>query len=290
MSCGGSAQPTAGRSVRIGILVCCVVALSVAVAWGAVHVSRSTTSGSSAGTREPEIRAPGLVWDDEFSGPAGSAPSPARWVLETGSRDGTLQEYTRSAANVSLDGHGHLVLTARRAASGDYTSGAVQTSGRFQTTYGRVEARIEIPSGAGLWPAFWALGTDFSRVGWPQSGEIDIMENSGNDPLKITGSIHGPWRKPDGYAIHSDGFSSIPLANTFHVYGVLWGPNRITFTLDGTPYGTVTPKSLSPGQRWAFNKPFFLILDLAVGGQEAGSPRATRFPARMLVDWVRVYR
>ena len=116
------------------------------------------------------------------------------------------------------------------------------------------------------------------------------MENYGNDPFKITGSVHGPWRGPQGYAIHLDKFSSVSLANGFHVYGVNWSPDRITFTLDGRSYATVTPASLAPGQQWVFNQPFYLILDLAVGGQSAGSPNATQFPASMLVDWVRVYR
>jgi beta-glucanase (GH16 family) len=276
--------------MRISILACCVVAISVVAAWGVVQVSRSTGGSSSAATREPQIRAPGLVWDDEFSGSAGSRPSSARWEIETGSRDGTLQQYTRSAGNVSLDGHGHLIITARQTSSGGYTSGAIQTAGRFQTEYGRIEARIKLPSGAGLWPAFWAVGSDFNQVGWPRSGEIDVMENYGSDLYKITGSIHGPWNGPDAYAIHSDKFSSASLAGGFHVYGVIWRPDRITFTLDGTPYATVTPESLSGSDQWVFDKPFYLILDLAVGGQYSGNPKLTPFPQSMVVDWVRAYR
>jgi beta-glucanase (GH16 family) len=282
---GGSAIAQR-RSVRSRVLACCLIAILLGAAWAVMHA----TGDPSGHARATEISAPGLVWDDEFSGPAGSRPDPARWEIETGSRDGTLQQYTASPRNVSLDGHGHLVITAQRTGAGGYTSGEIQTSGGFQTEYGRIEARIKLPSGPGLWPAFWAVGSDYNRVGWPQSGEIDIMENFGNDPFKISGSIHGPWRGSQPYAHVSDGFSSVPLANGFHVYGVIWSANRITFTLDGKSYATVTPASLVPGQRWVFNSPFYLILDLAVGGQGAGSPRSTQFPARMLVDWVRVYR
>lgn len=290
MSPSSALPPAATRPMRIVVLACCTVAISVAAAWGALHLSRSARSGASAATAEPQIRAPGLVWDDEFSGTAGSRPSSARWEIETGPRKGTLQQYTPNTGNVRLNGHGDLVITARRAASGGYTSGAIQTAGKFQTEYGRLEARIKLPSGPGLWPAFWAVGGDFNRVGWPRSGEIDVMENYGSDPYKITGSIHGPWNRPDAYAIHSDKISPVALAGAFHVYGVIWGPNRITFTLDGTPYATVTPKSLSGSDQWVFNKPFYLILDLAVGGQYSGNPKLTRFPESMVVDWVRVYR
>lgn len=290
MSPSSALPPTATRPVRIAILACCIVAISVAAAWGALHVSRSARSGASAATAEPQIRMPGLVWDDEFSGSAGSRPSSARWEIETGPRNGTLQLYTPSTGNVSLNGHGDLVITARRTASGGYTSAAIQTAGRFQTEYGRIEARIKLPSGPGLWPAFWAVGGDFNRVGWPRSGEIDVMENYGSDPYKITGSIHGPWNRPDAYAIHSDKISPVALAGAFHVYGVIWSPNSITFTLDGTPYATVTPKSLSGNDQWVFNKPFYLILDLAVGGRYSGNPKLTRLPQSLVVDWVRVYR
>ena len=289
MSCA-ALRSTAARPMRIGIVACVVVAISVAAAWGAVQATRSAKPRAPGATHEPQIRAPGLVWDDEFSGPAGAPPNPARWQFQTGSRSGTLQEYMSSTGNASLDGHGHLVITSRRTASGRYTSGGIQTAGRFQTEYGRIEARIKLPSGQGLWPAFWAVGSDFNRVGWPQSGEIDVMENYGDNPFKITASIHGPWHGPQGYAIANDKFSSVSLANGFHVYGAIWSPDRITFTFDGRGFATVTPASLRPGQQWVFDAPFYLILDLAVTGQGAGSPSATWFPARMLVDWVRVYR
>jgi beta-glucanase (GH16 family) len=290
MSASMSVQPTSAHPVRIRVLACCLIVGTVAAAWLVMHASRSAIRGAAGTAHATELRTPGLVWHDEFSGRAGSRPDPSRWEIETGPRNGTLQQYTSKPSNVSLDGHGDLVISAQRESAGAYTSGEIQTEGRFQTQYGRLEARIKLPSGDGLWPAFWAMGSDFSEVGWPQSGEIDVMENFGNNPFKITGSIHGPWRTPHGYAVVSDGFSPVSLANAFHVYGAIWSPDRITFTLDGRRYASVTPASLSPGQQWVFDKPFFLILNLAVGGRWSGPPARTRFPATMVVDWVRVYR
>ena len=277
-------QPAGVRPLRLWVLALCLAGVLLLGVWGCVQASDAPRT-----TANPAYRS-GLLWDDEFSGKAGSRPNPARWELETGPRDGMLQQYTGRSANVSVDGHGHLVITARRTASGGYTSGAIQTEGRFDTRYGKLEARIKLPSGQGLWPAFWALGSNYSQVGWPQSGEIDMMENFGNDPFEITGSIHGPWRTKHGYAVHRDERSRSSLAGGFHIYGVIWRPNAITFTLDGRAYATVTPRTLAPGQQWVFNKPFFLILNLAITDQWAGSPSQTRFPMSMQVDWVRVYR
>ena len=241
-----------------------------------------------------------LIWSDNFTGPAGAPPNPAKWQLVTwpgGKGDNELEYYTTRPSNVSLDGAGHLVITARRETyTGDgatryYTSGRVQTEGLFQTKYGELEARIKLPAGQGLWPAFWALGSDFDRVGWPASGEIDVMEALGKDPFTVFGSIHGPSTAPLGrYGLTSYTHSRASLTAGFHVYGVTWSPSKIIFTLDGVPYATRTPASVRAGDRWVFNKPFYLLLNLAVGGHWPGPPNAsTPFPANMLVDWVRVY-
>jgi beta-glucanase (GH16 family) len=244
---------------------------------------------------------PRLTWGDEFGGRAGTAPNSSRWqVIYGGGGFGNreLQYYTRRSSNIALDGRGHLVITALRGryrgrdgVTRSYTSAAIQTKGRFNVMYGRLEARIEIPQGKGLWPAFWAVGGNVNNVGWPRSGEIDMMENVGNDPFTIYGSIHGPERgRPNGYAISARKRTSRSLAGGFHVYGITWSPNKLVFTLDGHRYATDTRSTLAGGQQWAFNHPFFLILNLAVGGRWPGSPDAsTPFPAKMLVDWVRVY-
>jgi beta-glucanase (GH16 family) len=191
------------------------------------------------------------------------------------------------------------VITARRETYTDsngvarhFTSGSIETRGLFQRRYGTLLARIWIPRGRGLWPQFWALGANYDAVGWPRCGEIDVMENTGDNPFKIKGSIHGPQAHSSiDYAIHRDMWSKVSLAGGFHIYGVHWSPNKITFILDGVPYGTVTPADLSSGQHWVFDRPFFLILTLAIQATPGKQPNAsTRFPARMLVDWVRVYR
>lgn len=243
-----------------------------------------------------------LVWSDEFSGPAGASPDPAKWSLESGGNgwgNNELEYYTARPSNVSLDGKGHLAITARAETytgpdgiTRHYTSARIQTDGLFATAYGRVEASIKLPAGRGLWPAFWALGQRADTIGWPWCGEFDVMENLGNDPFTVYGSIHGPQAGAarGQYGLTAPVRSRTSLATGFHTYGVTWSPDRIVFTLDGVPYSTRTPASLGRGQRWVFNQRFFLLLNVAVGGRWPGRPGAgTRFPATMLVDWVRVY-
>jgi beta-glucanase (GH16 family) len=252
----------------------------------------------ASGAAETSARRYRLIWRDNFTGPAGARPDRAKWRILSGPRDDHLQYYTRRRSNVSLDGAGHLALTARRQDYTDshgvrhaFTSASVGTKGRFSTKYGRLDARIRIPRGRGLWSGFWAVGSDHDRVGRPRSGEIDMMENLGNDPHKSSGSIHGPERgAPDGYGIINGKRSSVSLARGFHVYGVRWSRRKVVFELDRAPYATVTPASLSAGQRWVFDKPFFMIINLAVGGWPGPPDATTPFPATLLVDWVRSYR
>jgi beta-glucanase (GH16 family) len=209
--------------------------------------------------------------------------------------NGELEYYTGRAQNVALDGHGELAVIARREAyrGNAYTSARLQTKGSFAARYGRIEARIKLPAGQGLWPAFWLLGTDIDSVGWPNSGEIDVMENLGQDPFTFYVSIHGPQTRHGAlsYGTTTAIHSSTSLAASFHVYGMRWTPNRVEFWLDGSMYAAQSPTSIGAGERWVFNgKPFYLLLNLAVGGSWPGPPSgSTHFPATMLVDWVRVY-
>lgn len=246
----------------------------------------------------PTPSAPRLVWSDDFNGPAGSTPDPRKWSVAAGWGGGTseLEYYSADPRNVSLDGRGDLAVTARQqltAAGGrvyPFTSGRLQTKGLFQTEYGSLQARIELPQGNGLWPAFWAVGSDIDQVGWPACGEIDMMENRGNDPYSILGSVHGPRAgQPAGYGVSNVERSPTSLAAAFHTYGVNWSPTAIQFTLDGQVYATETPASLG-NKPWVFNKPFYMILNLAVASDDIGSLTSfNQFPATMLVDWVRVY-
>ena len=241
-----------------------------------------------------------LAWSDEFDGPAGSPPAPGSWRQQTGGHgwgNQELQYYTPDTANACLDGAGHLVITVERVPPGaraayagcGYTSARLTSQDFVTVRYGLIQARMRLPAGRGMWPAFWMLGQDFDQVGWPQCGEIDVMENFGRDPALVHGAVHGP-----GYtgaagisASHRAGPS---LADGFHVYSVIWEPERIRWYLDDRPYATVTPDDLG-GRPWVFDHDFFLLVNVAVGGTASVPPgRSTPFPQRLLVDYIRVYR
>ncbi|MFI0960406.1 ricin-type beta-trefoil lectin domain protein [Streptomyces sp. NPDC021080] len=273
--------------------------LALLLATGAAGGVLFTTTGPAANRAHAASVA--QTWSDEFDGAAGSAPSSAKWTLETGgSGNGNheLQYYTKSTDNAALDGSGHLVITARK--NGDsglqcwngtcqYTSARLNTAQTFTQAYGHFEARIKVPRGQGVWPAFWMLGDNLGSVGWPNSGEIDAMENVGNEPGTVHGTIHGPgysgaggigaaYTLPNGKA----------FADDFHVFAVDWSPTAITWSVDGQAYETRTPSDVN-GNKWVYDHPFFLVLNFAVGGDWPGSPNsATSFPQTMTVDYVRV--
>ncbi|RAJ85042.1 ricin-type beta-trefoil lectin protein [Streptomyces sp. PsTaAH-137] len=241
-----------------------------------------------------------MTFSDTFDGAAGSAVNSSKWTLETGDNvnNHERQYYTSGTNNAALDGQGHLVITAKKENPANYqcwygtcqyTSARLNTSGKFSAQYGHVEARMKIPRGQGMWPAFWMLGTDIGSVGWPNSGEIDVMENVGFEPSIVHGTIHGPGYS--GSAGVGAGYS-LPggqaFADAFHTFAVDWAPNSIKWSVDGVVYQTRTPADVS-GKTWAFNKPFFLILNLAVGGYWPGDPNSsTTFPAQLVVDSVSV--
>jgi beta-glucanase (GH16 family) len=235
-----------------------------------------------------------LIWSDEFNGAPGSPPDPAKWVYDLGANgwgNQELEAYTGNRANSYLDGQGHLVIQALQPTPGKFTSARLKTQGKFAFEYGRVEARIRIPYGQGIWPAFWMLGADERRKGWPACGEIDIMENIGREPDTVHGTLHGP-----GYSgAHGIGkaFQLAParFADDYHIYAIEWAPARLDFLVDGQIFHTVTPASLPAGTKWVYDHPFFLILNLAVGGGWPHNPdETTVFPQTMRVDYVRVYR
>lgn len=237
-----------------------------------------------------------LTLADEFDGAEGSLPDPTLWSFDVGGSgwgNNQLEYDTNRAENVSLDGAGNLRIVARREAWGgrDYTSGRIKTQQLFDQAYGRFEARIRLPAGRGLWPAFWMLGANIDAVGWPFCGEIDIMEFRGQEPDVIHGTIHGPGYS-GGDAIGTS--FRLPAGETFvddfHVFAVEWDPGRIRFFVDGTLYQTLTSAGIRARGPWVYNQPFFLLLNLAVGGNFVGPVGPdTVFPATMLVDYVRVY-
>jgi beta-glucanase (GH16 family) len=254
------------------------------------------TQTSNTTTTSPTYR---LVWSDEFSGADGSAPEASKWSIQTGG-DGwgnhELEYYTARSQNVQVQG-GNLVITAIKenytgpdGVSRNYTSARLETKGMFSQQYGRFEASIKIPKGQGMWPAFWMLGSDIDTNPWPASGEIDIMENIGKEPAIVHGSLHGPGYAP-GNVTASYTLPSGALGDGFHLYAVEWDPQQIRFYVDSTQYATFTPSNLPSGSPWEFNKPFFILLNLAVGGDWPGAPdQTTQFPQQMLVDYVRVYQ
>lgn len=237
-----------------------------------------------------------LVWSDEFSGPAGAAPNSSKWGYDLGAGgwgNNELESYTSSRENSALDGRGHLVIYARMA-NDKFTSARLKTAGKFEIQLGRIESRIRVPFGQGIWPAFWMLGVDVNdpAVGWPTCGEIDIMENIGREPARVYGTVHGPgYSGAAGLSGHQELPTGQRFSDDFHVFAVDWTQDSITFSADGKPYHHVLKSDLPPGAKWVFDHPFFLLLNVAVGGQWPGLPDTTStFPQQMLVDYVRVYK
>jgi beta-glucanase (GH16 family) len=238
-----------------------------------------------------------LVDADEFDGPAGASPDPSRWTFEVGGGgfgNNESQYYTDRPDNAALDGSGHLVITARREPFGNraYTSARINSRGKRELTYGRVEARLQLPQGRGMWPAFWLLGANFREEGWPSCGEIDVMESRGASPQLAYGSLHGPGYSGGdalmGQARAPDGET---FADTFHDYAVEWEPGAVRWFVDGALYHQAKATRLPNGARWVFDDhPFFLILNLAVGGHFGGEPDATTaFPQSLRAEFVRVF-
>lgn len=243
-----------------------------------------------------------LVWEDPFDGPAGTAPDPEHWILETGrgpNGDGwgnqELQHYTDRADNVDLDGNGFLRIRARRESyeGADFTSGRIKTQSLAAFTYGRIEARVTVPEGQGLWPAFWMLGEDIVDVGWPLCGEIDILEVRGHTPDTIFGTLHGPGYSGgdsvgNTYTLPDDA----SLAEGFHDVAIEWDPGHIAWSVDGEVFHTATAADLPDGAAWVFDHDFFLLFNLAVGGTFLGAEQpdgSTPEVATYGIDHVRVY-
>jgi beta-glucanase (GH16 family) len=279
---------------------------------GAMCVSALGASLACSDGTSPVVSIPSKVtwvqvWSDEFDGPAGAPVDGAKWSYETA--DGCQQgicgwgnnekEYYSSASeNISLNGQGQLMIVARRAAAGLtcyygpclYTSAKITTRGKMLAQPGRVEARIKLPAGQGLWPAFWMLGHDFPATAWPACGELDIMENKGSQPATSSSAVHGPGYSGATPFAHSNDLASGILADDFHTFAVEWDSLAVQFFVDNTAHYTVTHSAIEQFGQSVLNQPFFLILDLAVGGNFDGDPRSDAiFPATMLVDYVRVY-
>jgi beta-glucanase (GH16 family) len=239
-----------------------------------------------------------LVLEDNFD--VDGAPNSSIWTYDIGRGsenngwgNNELQFYTDRPENVVVQ-NGYLIITAKQEAFGgaSYTSARLKTQNIFDQKYGRFEARIKLPLGQGLWPAFWMLGSNIDQVGWPQCGEIDVMEYLGNSPTKVLGTIHGPGYSAGESISKTYTLSNSRFDNEFHVFGVEWSENHINWYVDDVLYSQITRKQIEDeGKEWVFDNSFFMILNMAVGGNLPGSPNNnTVFPQRMLVDYVRVYQ
>ncbi len=245
------------------------------------------------------------VWSDEFTGPAGAGVDTTRWRYDTA--DGCSQHncgwgnnekeyYSKSPENIALNGQGQLQIVARVAPAGlscyygpcRYTSAKITTHGKVWVSPGRVEARIKLAPGQGLWPAIWLLGKHVETVGWPAGGELDIMENHGSDITTTSSAVHGPGYSGNTPFAHA--LARGTLDSGFHRYAIEWDSLRIRFFVDDTVHYVVSKTDVQQYGNWVFDQPFFLILNLAVGGHFDGDPRSDAiFPATMLIDYVRVY-
>lgn len=240
-----------------------------------------------------------LTWSDEFSAANGSLPDSSKWVMETGGTgwgNNELETYTNRTKNVDIHDGKLMIIAAKETYTGtdgitkQYTSARLKTAGLFEQKYGRFEARIQVPQGQGMWPAFWMLGSNVGKVGWPDCGEIDIMENIGKEPDKVHGSMHGPGYSGGNSLTGTFTLPSGKFADGFHIFAVEWEPSVVRFYVDSNLYETRTPADLPSGSTWVFDHPFFVLLNVAVGGDWPGSPDTTTvFPQTMLVDYVRVY-
>ncbi|GGM09566.1 family 16 glycosylhydrolase [Promicromonospora citrea] len=282
-------RSTRHRTIRTGATAAAAAALVLSASLVASAAAPHARDGAAAAPAQEAA----LTWSDEFDGPAGSAPDAAYWNHETGGGgwgNNELQVYTDSRDNSALDGNGNLVITARSDGNGGYTSARLTTQGKVQPKFGRLEARIKIPRGQGIWPAFWMLGGQFPGTPWPDAGEIDIMENVGYEPHIVHGTLHGPGYSGGagitGSYMHPQGWS---FADDFHTFAIDWQPGSITWSVDGVAYQTFTPANTN-GNPWVYDQPFFFILNVAVGGSWPGYPDgSTQFPQQMVVDYVRVY-
>ena len=236
-----------------------------------------------------------LVWSDEFEGSAGSPPNSKWWKHELG--DGSdagnpgwgnseLQHYTDRAANACHDGRGNLAIRVTNE-NGTFYSTRIITKGLVEFTFGRIETRARMPGGAGLWSAIWALGADIDQATWPACGEIDIMENLGRQPRRVFGTLHCPGHSGDA-GISGAHILGDDASNDFHIFSVEWGPQQIEWSLDGNPYFAATARDL--GGAWVFDHPFYLLINLAVGGHLGGTVvPGTTFHDAFLIDYVRIY-
>lgn len=263
------------------------VSLAAGVGVGALAEFPAACSGQG----RPTVS---YAFEDDFDGPAGSAPDPSKWSYDLGGGgwgNNELEIYTASRANSFHDGKGHLVIRATKNVqmSGDrtistYRSARLKTVGKFSKYTGNFEARIKLDIQKGLWPAWWVLGADFGQVGWPSCGEVDMLENYGGS--FVQSSVHTP---DNGRRSALTKYANTTVDSDWHIWRMSWdAKDGFAFYKDGTQYMRVSPQQMP---NWCFSSgvPMFMILNAAVGGAAGHPPDTVRFPVDLLVDYVRVW-
>lgn len=299
------------RSTHIAIrAVCAVAALCGALFLSNDSITTATASpdvSSEVNTldlaQKPE-RDGKLVWSEEFDGPEVDRDL---WTFERGNGHAAgipgwgndeLQFYTADQENATIE-NGKLIITARKQTRSDstgtyhYTSARLHTKNGFTFTHGRVEIRARLPEGQGIWPAIWMLGADIDQVGWPRSGEIDIIELVGDRPDTVHGTLHSPNTAGRGVGGSFSLDDGTRFSQNFHIFEMEWRPDRLTWSVNNHPYFSVEKSKLTSvwgEEEWVFDKPFFFVVNVAVGGRWPGAPdSSTSFPQRLEVDYIRVY-
>ena len=239
-------------------------------------------------TTQLEERSWQLIWQDDFN--TDGAPDMTKWTYDLGGGgwgNNELQTYTSDSLNIYID-DGKLKITAQRIGS-SFTSARIKTQGLFEQKYGRFEARIKLPWGPGIWPAFWMLGANIETVEWPLCGEIDIMEYRGYQTNLVHGSVHGPGYSGASAITKTYGLVNDRFDIDYHVFAIEWGEDYIDYFVDDNFYQRITPGDVTG--EWVFDHPFFILLNVAIGGDYVGFPTEdTPFPQTMYIDWVRVYK
>lgn len=280
------------------------IAVGTVLACNGSASSRVDTPGTSPGDPTPRQ----LVWAEEFDGGMGARVDSTKWRYDLGDgcQSGNCgwgnqekEYYTSAPENISLNGQGQLQIVARKASPGltcyygacRYTSAKITTRGTVEVAHGRVEARIKLAAGQGLWPAFWLLGSNIATVGWPRCGELDIMENHGSDVTSTSSAMHGPGYSGNTPFVHKYQLAAGSFSADFHTFAVEWSSSRVVYFVDGVQHYVIQRDEVQPRGDWVFDQPFYIILNLAVGGTFDGDPKSDAIlPATMLVDYVRVYR
>lgn len=284
---------------------------SLVSAFSAIFITLTSLGALTSADAATKLTTYKLIWSEEFNGKKGTLPNSKTWTYDLGglNQNGELQFYTKSPQNISHNGSGHLVITANRIADQQmmaitpdpaiekmlnacgacqFSSSRIKTAGKLSFQYGRMEVRMKSASGEGSWPAFWMLGTDLLKgIPWPDAGEIDIFEGKGSMPDTVFGTIHGPGFS-GGSGLGSIYQNFIPLNKEFHIFAIEWKKNQIDFYADDNLYFTVTSKDVPAGS-WVYNQPFFLILNLAMGGQFTGDIDPAVNKSQIFVDYIRYY-